>query len=71
VNRITAKYEDGIDKALENAGETAAYLTAALEEGTPEVVMMALRDVVRARRARLSSRARATDVERVIEELCG
>ncbi|MCK9304435.1 MAG: putative addiction module antidote protein [Bacteroidales bacterium] len=42
-------YEAGLQKSLGNEEEAAAYLNAALEDGSQDVFLMALRDVANAR----------------------
>jgi len=49
INQLTASYEEGLLEALQDPKEAAAYLTAALEDGMPEVFLLALRDVAKAR----------------------
>lgn len=47
--KTTACYEDGLKKALaQNPDEAAAYLNAALEDGSQDVFLLALRDVAEA-----------------------
>jgi probable addiction module antidote protein len=43
------KYEDGLNGALKNDEEAAAYLNAALEDGSQENFLLALRDVAESR----------------------
>jgi probable addiction module antidote protein len=43
------KYEEILDEDLQNPAEAAQYLSACLESGEPEVFLLALRDVARAR----------------------
>ena len=43
------KYEEVLDEDLQNPAEAAQYLSACLESGEPEVFLLALRDVARAR----------------------
>jgi probable addiction module antidote protein len=43
------RYEDVLDEDLENPVEAADYLNACLEDDDPEVFLLALRDVARAR----------------------
>lgn len=43
------KYEYGLKKALCDPMEAAAYLNAALEDGSQEIFLLALRDVAEAR----------------------
>src|SRR5437867_13294222 len=39
-------YQDSLIESLKDPNEAAEYLNAALEEGEPEVFLLALRDVV-------------------------
>jgi probable addiction module antidote protein len=43
------RYEDALDEDLKDPAEAAGYLNACLEDGDPEVFLLALRDVARAR----------------------
>lgn len=43
------RYEDVLDEDLKDPTEAAGYLNACLEDGDPEVFLLALRDVARAR----------------------
>jgi probable addiction module antidote protein len=43
------RYEDVLDEDLRDPAEAAGYLNACLEDGDPEVFLLALRDVARAR----------------------
>jgi probable addiction module antidote protein len=43
------RYEDVLDEDLKDPAEAAGYLNACLEDGNPEVFLLALRDVARAR----------------------
>jgi DNA-binding phage protein len=45
INATTVSYEDGLKASLSNPLEVAAYLNAALEEGSQEALLLALRDV--------------------------
>jgi len=49
MSKVTARYEDGLKKDLAKPEEAAAYLNAALEDGSQEVFLLALRDVAEAR----------------------
>jgi len=49
MRRASASYEEGLKKDLASPREAAAYLNAALEDGSREVFLMALRDVAEAR----------------------
>ncbi len=43
------RYEDVLAEDLQDPAEAAGYLNACLEDGDPEVFLLALRDVARAR----------------------
>ena len=43
------RYENVLDEDLQDPTEAAGYLNACLEDGDPEVFLLALRDVARAR----------------------
>ena len=43
------RYEDILDEDLQDPTEAAGYLNACLESGEPDVFLLALRDVARAR----------------------
>ena len=45
----STSYRNGLLKDLKDTGEAAAYLNAALEDGSREVFMLALRDVADAK----------------------
>lgn len=49
MKKITKKYEKGLKEDLVDPVEAAEYLNAALEDGSQEVFLMALRDVADAR----------------------
>jgi probable addiction module antidote protein len=49
VKRASASYESGLKEALADPAEAAAYLNAALKDGSQDVFLMALRDVAKAR----------------------
>lgn len=58
------KWEDYLDERFEREpAEAADYLTACLEDGDPEVFLLALRDVARARGG-ISQLAEATELNR-------
>jgi len=57
-------YQDSLLESLADAGETAAYLNAALEEGDNEVFLLALRNVADARLGGMSKLAEATGLNR-------
>jgi probable addiction module antidote protein len=48
MKKLTSKYVDGLKESLKDPNEAAAYLNAALEDGSQEVFLMALRDVAEA-----------------------
>jgi len=52
MKKPSVKYEDGLKKALADPEDAAAYLNAALEDGSQDVFLMALRDVPEARGSR-------------------
>jgi probable addiction module antidote protein len=56
-------YEDVLDEDLRDPAEAARYLNACLESGEPDVFMLALRDVARARGG-VGKLADATDLNR-------
>lgn len=43
------RYEEFLDETLQDPTEAAAYLDACLEGGDPDVFLLALRDIARAR----------------------
>jgi probable addiction module antidote protein len=49
MSKTFVKYEDGLKKTLCDPMEAAAYLNAALEDGSQEIFLLALRDVAEAR----------------------
>lgn len=49
MKKASVKYEVGLNEALADPVEAAAYLNAALEDGTQDVFLLALRDVANAR----------------------
>jgi probable addiction module antidote protein len=59
----TRRYEEVIDEDLEDPAEAAAYLNACLQDEDPEVFLLALRDVARARGG-LAKLAEITDLNR-------
>ena len=44
-SKTSISYRDGLLKDLKDPGEAAAYLNAALEDGSQEIFMLALRNV--------------------------
>lgn len=62
MTNLTANYEDGLEEALADPVEAAAYLNAALEDGSQEVFLLALKDVANARG--VSRLARESDLNR-------
>ena len=60
----TRDYRDWLDETLQDADEAAAYLDAALEDGNPEVFLLAVRDVVRARGGGMAALAERTQLNR-------
>jgi probable addiction module antidote protein len=59
----TRRYEEVMDEDLEDPAEAAAYLNACLQDEDPEVFLLALRDVARARGG-LAKLAEITDLNR-------
>jgi len=49
MKKVTCKYADGLKEDLQNPVEAAAYLNAALEDGSQEAFLIALRDVAEAK----------------------
>ena len=49
MKKRTKNYQEELLKALSNTDEAAEYLNAALEDGDPEVFLLALRNVAEAR----------------------
>ena len=49
MKKVTERYVEGLMDSLKNPEEAAAYLNTALEDGSQEVFLMALRDVAEAR----------------------
>jgi len=49
MKKPSVDYEQGLKDALADPNEAAAYLNAALEDGSQDVFLMALRDVANAR----------------------
>ena len=62
MTRTSANYRQGLLQDLADPAEAAAYLNAALEEGSQEAFLMALRDVAEARG--MSSVAQRADLNR-------
>jgi probable addiction module antidote protein len=57
-------YREHLDETIRDAEEAAAYLNAALAEADPEVFLLALRDVARAREGGLAGLADAAQLNR-------
>lgn len=49
MNKTSTNYHDGLIKDLADPKEAAAYLNAALEDGSQDVFLMALRDIADAK----------------------
>ena len=49
MKRTSVSYKAGLKKDLADPEEASAYLNAALEEGSQDIFLMALRDVAEAR----------------------
>ena len=48
INKRSTSYQDHLIRSLKNPQEAAAYLDAALEEGNPELFLLALRNTAEA-----------------------
>jgi len=48
MSKASRPYTEGLLESLKDPGEAAAYLTAALEDGSPDVFLLALRNVAEA-----------------------
>ena len=57
------RYEEVLDEDLRNPAEAVGYLNACLEDGDPEVFLLALRDVARAQGG-VAKLAEATELNR-------
>jgi len=57
-------YQESLLESLADANEAAAYLNVALEDGDPEVFLLALRNVADARVGGMSKLAEATGLNR-------
>jgi len=62
MTKPSVSYEDGLKKDLTDPEEAAAYLNAALEDGSQDVFLLALRDVAEARG--IAHLARTTSLNR-------
>ncbi len=62
MKKITEKYENNLKKDLLDPFEAAEYLNAALEDGSQEVFLMALKDIANAKG--ISEIARETKLNR-------
>jgi probable addiction module antidote protein len=62
MKKVTEKYENNLKEDLLDPGEAAEYLNAALEDGSQEVFLMALKDVANAKG--ISEIARETKLNR-------
>ena len=49
MNQISRSYQEQLQLALQDPVEAAAYLNAAIEEQSPELLLLALRNVAAAR----------------------
>jgi probable addiction module antidote protein len=57
-------YQEHLDEALRDDEEAVAYLNGALAEHEPEVFLLALRDVARARKGSIAALAEAAQLNR-------
>ena len=62
MKKITESYEKGLKEDLTDPVEAAEYLNAALEDGSQEVFLMALKDVANAKG--ISEISRSTNLNR-------
>jgi probable addiction module antidote protein len=62
MKKLTEKYENNLKEDLRDPFEAAEYLNAALEDGSQEVFLMALKDVANAKG--ISEIARETKLNR-------
>ena len=62
MKKVTEKYENNLKEDLLDPGEAAEYLNAAMEDGSQEVFLMALKDVANAKG--ISEIARETKLNR-------
>ena len=62
MKKVTEKYENNLKEDLLDPGEAAEYLNAALEDGSQEVFLMALKDIANAKG--ISEIARETKLNR-------
>lgn len=57
-------YKEDLNDSLNNLNEAVAYLNAALEDGDPEVFLLALRDVAEARGGGMTRLSEKTKLNR-------
>jgi probable addiction module antidote protein len=57
-------YQEDLSESLKDPKEAAAYLNAALDDGEPEVFLLALRDVAEARLGGMTKVAQKTKLNR-------
>ncbi len=69
MSKASVSYEEGLLEALKDPEEAAAYLNAALEEGSQEVFLLALRDVANARGITLLARETSLNRENLYRML--
>jgi len=62
MKKVTEKYENNLKEDLRDPVEAAEYLNAALEDGSKEVFLMALKDIANAKG--ISEIARKTKLNR-------
>lgn len=63
MSKASRPYKDGLIESLKDRSEAAAYLNAALEDGSPKVFLLALRHVAEA--YGMSSVAKGAQLNRV------
>jgi len=62
MNKVTEKYDENLKKSLADPIEAAEYINSALEDGSQEIFMMALKDIAEARG--ISQLARQSNLNR-------
>lgn len=71
MSKRSASYHEGLIRDLTNPEEAAAYLNAALEDGSREVFLLALRDIAEAKGMARMSRASRLNRENLYRMLSG
>lgn len=71
MTKSSVKYEEGLKNALTDPEEAAAYLNAALDDGSQEIFLMALRDVAETKGIMELARESSLNRENVYRILSG